>query len=91
MTIKQTTIPVCGDCHTYSTGDLSSFDYYYTEEESEQRIADIEKSMDELLEEHPNSWITAGDKIDDFSIHSCRCCGSQLHGERYELLITTNN
>tara|TARA_Y100001973_G_C5172442_1_gene319898 strand:- start:1156 stop:1431 length:276 start_codon:yes stop_codon:yes gene_type:complete len=91
MTIKQTIIPVCYDCHIYSTGDLSPFDYYYSEEESEQRIADIEKAMDEIQEEHPNSWITAGNKIDDFSIHFCRCCGSDLAGERFELLITTNN
>ena len=91
MTIQQTTIPVCGDCYTHSTGDLSSFDYYYSEEDSEQRIADIEKSINELLEEHPHSWITPGEKIDDFSRQSCRCCGSHLAGERFELLVTTNN
>lgn len=91
MTIKQTIIPVCIDCHIYSTGDLSPFDLC-TDIDSALLSIEIEHHMKDLLEEYPeDSWILPGEKIEEHSIHSCRCCGSQLHGERFELLITTNN
>ena len=86
MTI--TTIKACGDCFTYASGDLSSFDYYYSEEEAEKRIERIEERTTELCEEH--GYMTQGDSL-GFSNSSCRCCGSSLAGNRHELIFINNN
>lgn len=83
-----TTIEACADCFIYASGDLSSFDYYYNEEEAEKRIARIEECTAELCNEH--GYMTTGDTL-GFSNSSCRCCGSSLAGDRHELIFINNN
>ena len=86
MTI--TTIKACGDCFTYASGDLSSFDYYYSEEEAEKTIAHIEECTTELCEEH--GYMTTGDSL-GFSNSRCECCHDHLAGDRHDLIFINNN
>jgi len=86
MTI--TTIEACSDCFTYASGDLSSFDYYYSEEEAEKLISHIEERTTELCEEL--GYMTTGDSR-GFSNSRCECCNSHLAGDRHELIFINDN
>ena len=86
--MKTTTIIACTDCYTYATGDTSSFDYYYDEEEAENIINHIEEYTTELCDEY--GYMTIGDSL-GFSPSACRCCGSSLAGDRHELIFIDNN
>mgnify|MGYP003132199530 CR=1 FL=1 len=82
------TIEACSDCYIYASGDLSSFDYYYSEEEAEKRIAHIEECTTELCEEH--GYMTTGESL-GFSNWSCECCHSHLAGDRHELVFISES
>ena len=87
MTSRKT-ISACIDCYTYTSGDITSFDYHYTEKESDSILLHIEECIKDLCQEH--GFIISGNDL-GFSYSSCECCGSPLGGDRHELIFINNN
>ena len=79
---------VCDDCiMAIANNDFTGLDYYYSEEESRQRMEEIEQGMEEL---GPNIVCT-DEEPDDFCISSCDCCKTQLAGKRHHVTDISDN
>ena len=79
---------VCQDCFLIiATGDATSLDYHYSEDEADQRLADIEAGIDALVDGH--DWIGPGDSeaAIEFSRSACDCCDETLAGSRHEVIV----
>jgi hypothetical protein len=71
---------VCEDCiPIIAYGDSTHLDYHLNEEDSAERLKEIEEAME-------GRDITVGEDEDEdeFSIDPCGCCGTHLHGKRFE-------
>lgn len=79
---------VCSDCFTViGTGDYTSFDYYYSDQESAERIANIDASIGAIQAD--TGYIYPGDSEHDesFGIFRCPCCGDDDAGARHHCVI----
>lgn len=78
---------VCGDClMAIANGDYTGLDYYYSPDEADLRVEEINAGISRLSEE--NGYIMTGDGENDLTLSykPCDCCGADLDGERHEVL-----
>jgi len=76
---------VCADCYCIvGSGDASAFDYWYSEEEADRRLHEVEECIASI-----QGIIYPGDFIKDeeFSRDDCDCCGIDLAGARHHCII----
>ena len=86
MAIKIDTWAICGTCLQYiANHDWSSLSLYMSEEEIDQKKADIEQSLRDL-EEDGRTTGSLGDDL-GFRKSPCDCCYDDLHGNRYSCEI----
>lgn len=73
-------LSLCEDCHAYEqTGDATSFDAWYDEEQANDRLLQVSLGLEQL-----GTVVYAGEAFDDeFASFPCDCCGSGLGGRRY--------
>lgn len=78
---------VCDDCiMAIVNNDFTGLDYY-SEEESWQRMEEIEQGMEEL---GPNI-VFMDEESDNFCVSSCDCCKTQLAGKRHHVADISGN
>lgn len=81
---------VCVDCYQFAvTGDATSLDYHYGEEEAQDRLNGIEEGLARLTfnaNERAVNLVADHGYMEDFSTRQCECCGEKLAGQRYKLL-----
>ena len=85
MEILDDNFMVCEDCiQVIANDDYTGLDYHYNEQDSQRRMDEINAGLEKV-----GAGLCCGDsdKNDDFSLYSCDCCGSDLHGERFHCVI----
>lgn len=79
---------VCSIClSAIANGDFTPIDYSYNGADADAKEKAVREGMEELTED--GGYLTVGDgkKTNDHSVYPCQCCGSKLHGERYEAIV----
>lgn len=95
MKITRDGIQLCGDCMIVAVnGDYSGFDYQMNgrgpkaEAKRDARIAEVDAGLASLGPHLVPSFDVEADKgYDEFSTRPCECCGTKLHGSRFEFSI----
>lgn len=85
--MKTIDLMVCSDClPVIVNGDASHLDYYYTDEDAQKRMEEIEQGIKEYSEH--GYYLAGGDSetYEEFSTSSCDCCGGKLYGSRYHVV-----
>ena len=62
--------------------DYTGLDYYYSEQEVDNRIKEIKDGLDRL---GVGLCMSLGEK--EHSIDQCDCCYSPLHGKRQQFIL----
>ena len=77
-------LSVCSDCiSVIANGDYTVLDYSYSPIEASIRKAEIDKG----LAETPDGYWIAGQEEYGFCHSKCDCCGTHLHGDRFEAIV----
>lgn len=73
----------CHDCLFAAVyDDYTGLDYYYSKDEAAEREKAIRDGLNSF-----DGHAVIGNDHDEFSHRQCDCCGSKLHGERWEFNI----
>ena len=94
---------ICGDCvQAIANDDYTALDYYYSEEEANERMEAIQKgirslsgSMGDFHQDNTGQVVTSSILVvgneAGFSRSSCSCCGTDLAGDRHESAVIVNS
>lgn len=85
MAVEFESVFVCEDCFTViGSEDLTSFDYWYSPDESARRVEKVTKAVASMP-----GYLYAGDPDEDieFSCTPCECCGNSEAGAHRHCLM----